>query len=45
VARQPRAPGRRHRDGRANKSFAEKLKSPSLLDQMELTYVKGPRAA
>jgi hypothetical protein len=31
-------------DGRANKSFAEKLKSPSLLDQMELTYVKGPLA-
>jgi D-alanyl-D-alanine carboxypeptidase len=31
-------------DGRANKSFAEKLKSPSLLDQMDLTYVKGPLA-
>jgi hypothetical protein len=31
-------------DGRVNKSFAEKLKSASLLDQMELTYVKGPLA-
>ncbi len=31
-------------DGRANKSFEEKLKNPSLLDQMELTYVKGPLA-
>jgi hypothetical protein len=31
-------------DGSANKSYAEKLKSPSLLDQMELPYVKGPLA-
>jgi hypothetical protein len=31
-------------DGRANKSFKEKLKSPTLLDQMELPYVKGPLA-
>ena len=31
-------------DGRADKSFAEKLKNSSLLDQMELAYVKGPLA-
>ena len=31
-------------DGRTDKSFAEKLKHPSLLDQMELPYVPGPLA-
>ncbi len=31
-------------DGRADKSFDEKLRHPSILDQLSLPYVKGPLA-
>jgi hypothetical protein len=32
-------------DGRGNTSFEEKLRNPSLLDQLSIRYVKGPLAA
>jgi hypothetical protein len=32
-------------DGRSDKSFAAKLKNPSILDQLSIPYVKGPPAA
>ena len=31
-------------DGRSDKSFQEKLRSPSILDQLSIPYVKGPLA-
>jgi hypothetical protein len=32
-------------DGRSDKSYEEKLRKPSILDQLSLPYVKGPPAA
>jgi hypothetical protein len=32
-------------DGRSDKTFAEKLKSPTILDQLSVPYVKGPMPA
>ena len=32
-------------DGRTDKSFEEKLRNPSILDQLSIPYVKGPPAA
>jgi hypothetical protein len=32
-------------DGRSDKSFQEKLRNPSILDQLSIPYVKGPLAA
>jgi hypothetical protein len=31
-------------DGRSDKSFQEKLRNPSILDQLSIPYVKGPLA-
>ena len=32
-------------DGRSDKNFEEKLRNPSILDQLSIPYIKGPRAA
>src|SRR6202011_5912158 len=31
-------------DGRGDKSFEEKLRNPSILDQLSIPYIKGPLA-